>query len=52
MSAAGALIDMAAKSGGATTRDGQQDLEMGPAEPVTVALDEVPSCAANDVGHF
>ncbi len=31
MSAAGALIDMTAESGGATARDGQQDLEVGPA---------------------
>jgi hypothetical protein len=52
MSAAGALIDMAAEGGGATARDGQQDLEVGPAEPVTVALDEVSACAANDIGHL
>ena len=52
MSAAGALIDMAAESGGATARDGQQDLEVGPAEPRTVARDEVCACAANDVGHL
>src|ERR1700693_2289021 len=52
MSAAGALIDMAAESGGATACDGQQDLKMGPAEPRTVPLDKVCSCAANDVGHF
>ena len=52
MSAAAALIDMAAESGGATARDGQQDLTVNPAEPVTVARDEVRSFAANDVGHF
>ena len=52
MSAAGALIDMTAESGGATARDGQQDLKVGPAEPVTVARDEVCSCAANDIGHL
>ncbi len=52
MSAAGALIDMAAESGGATARDGQQDLKMSPAEPVTVALNEVCACAANDIGHL
>src|SRR5579872_1383280 len=34
------------------TRDGQQDLEVGPAEPRTVPLDEVCSRAANDVGHL
>ena len=43
---AGALIDMAAESGGATARDGHQDLEVGPAEPRTVPLDEVRVCAA------
>jgi hypothetical protein len=52
MSAAGALIDMAAEGSGATTRDGQQDLEVSPAEPVTVALNEVCACAANDIGHL
>ena len=52
MSAAGALIDMAAEGGGATARDGQQDLKVGPAESRTVPLDEVCSCAANDVGHL
>ena len=52
MSAASALIDMAAEGGGATARDGQQDLKVSPAEPVTVAHDEVCTCAANDVGHL
>src|SRR5579859_527960 len=52
MSAAAALIDMATESSGATARDGPQDLQMNPAEPVTVARDEVCSCAANDVGHL
>ena len=52
MSATGALIDMAAESGGATARDGQQDFKVGPAEPRTVPLDEVCTCAANDVGHL
>jgi len=52
MSAGGALIDVTAEGSGATSRNGQQDLEVGPAEPLTVALDEVPSCAANDIGHF
>ena len=52
MSAAGALIDMPAEGGGATARDGPQDLKVGPAEPRTVPLDEVCACAANDVGHL
>jgi hypothetical protein len=41
MSTASALIDMTAEGGGTTARDGQQDLEMSPAEPVTVALKEL-----------
>jgi len=52
MSAVGALIDMAAEGGGATARNGPQDLEVGPTEPRTIPLDEVCSCAANDVGHL
>ena len=52
MSAVGALIDMAAEGGSATARDGQQDLKVGPAEPMTVARDEVCSCATNDIGHL
>jgi len=52
MSAADALIDVTAESGGATARDGEQDLKVGPAEPATVARDEVCSCAANDIGHL
>jgi len=52
MSTASALIDMTAEGGGTTARDGPQDLEMSPAEPVTVALNEVYACAANDIGHL
>jgi len=52
MSATGAFIDVTAECGGATARDGQQDLDMGPADPVTVALDESCSCAADQVGHL
>ena len=47
MSATGALIDMTAECGGATARDRQQDLDMGPADPRTIALDESSSCTAN-----
>ena len=39
MSTAGALIDMTAECGGAATGNGQQDLDMGPADPLAVALD-------------
>ena len=47
MSATGALIDVTAESGGATARDRKQDLDMGPADPRSVALDESTSCSAN-----
>jgi hypothetical protein len=47
MSATGALIDMAAECGGATAHDSEQDLDMGPAKPGSVALDESSSCTAN-----
>jgi hypothetical protein len=45
-------IAVAAEGCGATARDGQQDLKVGPAEPRTVPLNEVCTCAANDVGHL
>src|SRR2546422_11589950 len=38
MSATGALIDVAAKCSGATARDSNQDLDMGPADPLAGAL--------------
>jgi hypothetical protein len=52
MSATGAFIDMTAQCGGATAHDSEQDLDMGPADPVTVALDESCSSAADQVGHL
>jgi hypothetical protein len=47
MSTAGALINMAAEGGGATARDGEQDLDMGPADPLAAALDESGSSSAD-----
>jgi hypothetical protein len=47
MSATDALIDVTAESRGATARDSKQDLDMGPADPPSVALDESTSCSAN-----
>src|ERR1700758_2168479 len=41
MSAASALIDMAAECSRATAYDGAQDLNMCPTEPVTIARDEI-----------
>ena len=52
MSAAGALIDMTAECSGAAARDGPQDLDMGPTDPVAVALDESCSCAADQVEPY
>src|SRR5271165_1429948 len=52
ISTVGALIDMAAEGGGATARDGQQDLDVGPADPLAVALDESGSGHADQVGHL
>jgi len=52
MSTVGALIDMAAEGGGATARDGEQDLAMGPADPLAVALDESCSGRTYEVGHL
>jgi len=52
MSAASALIDMAAECSRATAYDGAQDLNMCPTEPLTIARDEICACAANDVGHL
>jgi len=40
MSAAGAFIDVTAESGGATARDGKQDLDVSPGDPSAVALDK------------
>src|SRR5258707_13030975 len=40
MSTAGALIDMAAECGGATARNGQQDFDMRPADPLAGAAEE------------
>jgi hypothetical protein len=47
MSAADALIDVAAQSGGATARDGQQDFDMRPADPAAAAPKESNSRGAD-----
>ena len=52
MSAAGALIEMAAQCGGATPRNGQQHFDVLPAEPVAISFDESSSCAADEIGHL
>ena len=52
MSATGALIDMAAEQGRAAACNGEQDLDMRPADPLAVALDESYSCGADQIGHL
>jgi len=47
MSTAGAGIQMAAEGGGTTARDGQQDLNMSPANPVAAVPDKRNSRGAN-----
>ena len=52
MPAAGALVDMTAESGGATPRNGPQDFDVLPADPVTASFDECFSRSADDIGHL
>jgi len=52
MSAAGALIDMTAESGGATTRNGQQHFDVLPAEPLAISLEKCSSRATDKIGHL
>jgi len=52
MSTARALIDVTAECGGATACDGEQDLKMGPTEPLTIALDESCAYGADQIGHL
>ena len=52
ISAAGALIQMAAECGGAAALDGRQDLAMLAGEPVAAALDEGLSRDADQIGHL
>jgi hypothetical protein len=47
MSATDAFIDVTAECSGATARDSEQDLDMGPADPGSIALEESTSCSAN-----
>ncbi len=47
MSAAGAFIDVTAECSGATACDSEQELDTGPADPRSIALNESTSCSAN-----
>jgi len=52
LSAAHALIEMAAESGGTTARNGPQHFAVFPVEPVAVSFDERLSCSADQIGHL
>jgi hypothetical protein len=52
MSAAHALIEMTAESGGTTTPNGPQYFAVFPMEPMVVSFDERLSGSADDVGHL
>jgi hypothetical protein len=52
MTAVIALVTMAAQSGGTTTGDGVQDLELWPGQRLPVTLPERASRHSNDVCHL
>src|SRR5580704_180010 len=52
ISAAGALVEMAAECGCTTPRNGPQHFDMLPTKPVAVAFDESLSRCADDIGHL
>ncbi len=52
MSAADALIEMTAESGGTTPRNGSQHFDVLPTEPVAVSFDERFSRSADQIGHL
>src|SRR6202035_3464295 len=52
MPAAGALIEMTAECGGTTPRNGQENFDVLPAEPLAISFDEGSSCAADEIGHL
>ena len=52
MSAAHALIEMAAERGGSTPPNGPQYFDVLPTEPMAVSFDERLSRSADDVGHL
>jgi Putative transposase len=52
ISAAGALVEMAAECGGTTPLNGPQYFDMLPTKPVAVSFDESLSRCADDIGHL
>src|SRR5271167_2711132 len=52
MPAASAFIEMATECGGATSRNGQEHLDMLPGDPLTASFDECASRSAGQIGHL
>jgi hypothetical protein len=52
MSAAGAFIDVPAKRGGTTPRNGQEHFDVLPGDPLTASFDECVSRSADQIGHL
>src|SRR5215472_15561547 len=52
MSAAHALIEMPTECGSTTARNGQQYLDVLPANPLAVSLDEGSSSRADEIGNL
>jgi hypothetical protein len=52
MAAVHALIQMTAERGCTAALDGGQHFQVEPVQPGTVTFDEVPACAANEIGHL
>ena len=52
MSTAGAFIEMSAECGGTTPRNGAQDFDMLPADPLAASFDECFSRSADEIGHL
>ena len=50
--AARAFIEMTAECGGATPRNGQQNFDMLPTDPLTVSRDECVARGAQEIGHL
>jgi hypothetical protein len=52
MPATGALVDVTTESGGPTTRNGPQNFDVLPTEPVAISFDEGSSRGADQIGHL
>src|SRR6266581_6329304 len=52
MPAAGALIEMTAKCGSTTARNGQQHFDVLPADPLAISFEKCSSRSADKIGHL